>query len=187
MQLHLVRHTAVAIPSGICYGASEVELSAKWQQHFSAVQTKLPTINRTTRVHSSPLQRCARLARWLSNNVTLDPRLQEINFGHWEMQPWTQIATTELSAWADDVLHFVPPGGESLQQLGERCRDFISAVEAAGDEQVIVITHAGVIAVIVALYLQLGLQQSCRLRIDYGGATLIHSDAQTVTIDYINR
>ena len=186
MQLHLVRHTAVALAAGTCYGASEVPLSANWQQHFNAVQQKLP-ISRTIRTHSSPLQRCARLAHWLSDNVVIDKRLQEIHFGHWEMLPWDQIAAREVHTWASDVLHFTPPGGENLQQLGERCRDFMASLDATVDEQVIVITHAGVITSMIAMYLQLSLQWGYRLHIDYGGATLISSNEQMVKISYINR
>ena len=186
MRLYLVRHTKVNVPVGVCYGSSPVALVPQRDRHFEAVKAKLPT-TATARVYSSPLQRCLELAYWLSDEVNLDARLQEMDFGNWEMQRWEQIPQDELQAWADDLLHFKPPNGENLMMVNQRCQRFLEQLRGGDNEDVIIITHAGVISVMIAQFLRLAMQHVFRLQIDFGGVTLIHTDAPFVKIAYINR
>ena len=46
--------------------------------------------------------------------MRFDARLAELDFGHWEMQSWDGIPRAEVDAWAADVAHYRPGGGESV-------------------------------------------------------------------------
>ena len=47
---------------------------------------------------SSPLLRCAEMAAMLDAAYVRDNRLQELNFGAWEMQSWDDIGAQALAA-----------------------------------------------------------------------------------------
>ena len=65
-----------------------------------------------------------------------------MDFGAWEGRPWNAIPRAELDAWAADLLHARPHGGESVAMLARphppRAR---RAAAAAGDT--LAVTHAG--------------------------------------------
>ena len=61
MKVYLIRHTAVDVPSGTCYGQTDVPLKSTFEAE--AAQT-LRNLNGTLfdHVYSSPLSRARRLA-----------------------------------------------------------------------------------------------------------------------------
>ena len=104
----LLRHLPVCLPPGICYGASDLPAQPARRQALAAVRAALtPPImplstSAPTAVISSPLRRCADLAAQLApagTRPSLDARLQEIDFGDWE------LPQRDWLAWS------CPPGG----------------------------------------------------------------------------
>jgi alpha-ribazole phosphatase len=122
----------------------------------------------------SPLKRCAELGAALAKRqpntaLTFDARLQELDFGSWEMQPWDSIGKPAMDAWiASDfaALH----GGESLQALDARVASWLQDVQSAyADDQTLwVITHAGVIRAILRQKNICSFDESLGYPIDYG-------------------
>jgi alpha-ribazole phosphatase len=106
------------------------------------------------RIVSSPLRRCAALAQALAEHIdaplTLDPRWREIDFGAWEGRPWDIIPRPELDAWAADLMHARPHGGESVAMLAARVAAAIADCPAG--ERIIVVTHAGPIRAALAAW-----------------------------------
>ena len=100
------------------------------------------------RIVSSPLGRCRRLAELIGVRrglpVTVDPRWREMDFGRWEGRPWEAIPRAEIDAWATDLLHARPHGGESVAMLRTRTRAVVEETLAAG-VPCLAVTHAGVI------------------------------------------
>ena len=143
MALTLVRHTRPH-SEGLCYGRAEILLA----DSFTAEAEALAATLTPARLVSSPLDRCQRLARYLAARLavpmTLDDRLAEIDFGAWEGRPWTAIPRPELDAWATDLLHARPHGGESVAMLLARTRAVLADLRATG-APCIAVTHAGVI------------------------------------------
>jgi alpha-ribazole phosphatase len=190
MDLILLRHPAVAVPPGVCYGRSDVPLASEPQAEVrrwvALLEQLYPTAGAQAgvqAVHASPLARCMRIAGPLADHLHLpvrrDARLQELDFGRWEMQPWDAIARHEIDAWAQDLEHARSHGGESVAQLAQRVGAWLSELETPAaqgpqDAAALVVTHAGVIRVLAALALrlplaacvdwQLGLGAWCRLR-----------------------
>jgi alpha-ribazole phosphatase len=154
MLLHLIRHPQPLVDAGICYGSSDLPVAP---EHLAAciqtLQVELAQAGACP-IYSSPLQRCSALAEGLAarlnTRVDYDARLQEMHFGAWELQAWDDIARSEIDAWSADLLYFRPGGGESLWQVAQRVRAFLTALLQTGHEHVILITHAGVIRIVLA-------------------------------------
>jgi alpha-ribazole phosphatase len=166
MRLFLIRHPAPAVAPGTCYGRSDLPLADDPAAVAKALRGLLP---QRAPLYSSPLRRCSELAELLHPAPHLDPRLVELDFGEWELQPWDAIDRAALDAWAADPLHFVPPGGEAVAQLRERVRDFLSAIE----NEAILVAHAGVMKLCAAELTGIAPEQWFAMRFDYGTATLI--------------
>ena len=150
MPVILVRHTRPAVPTGVCYGITDLDLAPTFDDEAAAIVATLP---RADRLVSSPLQRCRRLAERIGAARGLlpvfDDRLREFDFGTWEGVRWESIPRMELDAWAADFFHARPHGGESVQMLHERAAAAIADYRRSGGSHVVV-THAGVIKAALA-------------------------------------
>lgn len=151
-KLVALRHTAVATTAGLCYGQIDVPLATSYAEDLNLVKQRLRAPG-FSRVISSPLKRCHRLAIDLEcGPVTRDPRIQELSFGQWEGQLWSEIPREISEYWTDDVIHRSPPGGESFVNLVERVATVIRDPELWQDsESVLLVTHAGVIRALIHL------------------------------------
>ena len=171
MIVTLIRHTSVAVAAGVCYGQSDVDVSARFAEEAAAVRQRLAAA-RFGAIYASPLQRCRKLAEYCGYPAPrLDPRLMEMNFGDWEMQAWEAIADPQLARWYADWVGEAPTGGESWRAMIARVERFIAELIDGrhGElERVAVFTHAGVIracAVVLGLYAD---EAAFDLKVDYG-------------------
>jgi alpha-ribazole phosphatase len=136
MDLILIRHPAVGVPTGICYGRSDVPLAADPSAEVQRCLNRIGTLNLCDpvgAVHASVLSRCTQIAAPLAAhfNVAMqaDPRLQEIDFGRWEMQAWDAIDRAEIDAWAQDLENVRTHGGESVAMLALRVGAWLEECE----------------------------------------------------------
>ena len=125
MDVTLIRHTAVDVPPGTCYGQTDVPLRPTFPQEAARVHRSLDEFRPFDAVYVSPLSRCVRLAAWCGYpDAVCEARLMELNFGEWEMQRYDAIRDPRLAAWYADYLHVPATGGESfLEQLARVCID----------------------------------------------------------------
>ena len=149
MQLYLIRHPAPRVAAGVCYGRSDLPPGADVALAAARILPQLPPISPMLPVYTSPLQRCRQLAEALHPAPRSDPRLQEMDFGVWEMMPWERIQRAALDGWAADPLGYAPPAGESVAELQQRVEDFVSEARRAGLARAVLVTHAGVMKVLV--------------------------------------
>ena len=153
MRLYLIRHPQPDIAAGICYGATDLPVTA---EELNRVLVSLqPNLPRRVPIFSSVLQRCALLAEQIASHcehgsVTLDDRIVEMNFGRWEMQAWDHIARAEIDAWAQDLVDYQPGGGENVYQVAQRVTHFLHDLQQTGCEEAIVVCHAGTIRLLSA-------------------------------------
>lgn len=164
MQLFLIRHPAPLVDAGICYGASDLALAGDVAAAAERIRPQLPP---AIPVFSSPLQRCHQLATLLHPAPVSDDRLREMHFGEWEMTPWQQIQRTALDGWAADPLGYTPPGGESVGALQARVGDFLKDVLAQELAQTALVTHAGIMKVLLGMARDLPARQWMALSFDY--------------------
>ena len=177
MDVWLIRHTAVAVEPGTCYGRSELELSSTFADEVASLRAQLP--ERFDRIFSSPLERCTRLAQSFGEFDT-DARLLEYDFGDWEMLAWDDIEQTALDAWMQDFVNRRPPNGETVIEMRARVDDFLDSLRSQAHERVLIATHSGVIRCIWASLLEIPLAQVFKIHVGYGSALRLtlgdHSD-----------
>ncbi len=184
MDLYLIRHPWPAVAPGVCYGAADLPLA----EAVAPVAERLkPLLPEGARVLSSPLQRCRQLAEALHPSPVLDPRLQEINFGRWEGKTWDDIYREDrnsLDAWAKDVLHFTPPGGESAAQMQARA---LACVGELAHEDTVIVTHGGVIRALLVYWLGIPAERWRQVQLDFGHLTKVRVDNQGGRLLCLNR
>ncbi|MEM8685057.1 MAG: alpha-ribazole phosphatase [Pseudomonadota bacterium] len=150
MSLILIRHTRPAVGRDVCYGRTDVDLDDNFEQEARRIATSLGRIDVLA---TSPLSRCRRLAELIGQThgvePSIDPRLQEMDFGRWEGRKWSDIPRDQLDAWAGDFFSARPHGGESVAMVRDRA---IQAVRAYRDleQRCVLVTHAGFIRVVLA-------------------------------------
>ncbi|MFS2006080.1 histidine phosphatase family protein [Duganella sp. CT11-25] len=151
MQLILVRHPQPLVASGVCYGRTDLAVApAQLEQTLAALRVSLPP---GLPLYASPLRRCAELADRLSSAPIYDARLVEMDFGTWEMQPWDAIPRAGIDAWAEDVVHYQPGGGESVLQMAVRIAAFHADLQRQlGERSAIVVCHAGAMRLLSACH-----------------------------------
>ena len=153
MRLLLVRHPRPDIGPGICYGRSDITTTdGEIERIRATLPASLPT-------WTSPLVRCASLARALAPpHLQVDARLAEMDFGAWELRSWDDIPRAEVDAWAADLLHYRPGGGESVLDVAHRVAAFRDDLHKAGHAEALVICHAGTMRLLRALHTGLPLE-----------------------------
>lgn len=169
MDLYLVRHTRVAVGSGICYGQLDVALADSASSDMALTLGLLP--HKVGKVFSSPLSRCLALAQKISSEVTIDVNLRELHFGAWEGQPWSEISRAEIDLWAQDFATKGPPQGESFSDLCQRISLALQAMHDSGADSVVSVTHGGVIRAFICLALGLPATRAFDFEVDYGSVT----------------
>ncbi len=117
-------------------------------------------------VLSSPRIRCAQFASVFAARhqlpLNIDERLAELDFGAWEGVSVADLQRTQPELlgkfWQDPWKH-PPPQGESLQRFEQRLRAaHDNMLRQYPEQRVLVITHAGVIRILLYLTHQLAPQ-----------------------------
>lgn len=145
MALYLIRHPQPLIEAGICYGQTDLALQEPVESCLTGLLAQLPP---TFTLYSSPLQRCALLAHAIASKPIIDSRLQEMNFGRWELTPWDNIGAETMDAWISSGYDHQAHGGESYAAFQARVIAWLEELTHSTDT--VVVTHAGVIRVLLA-------------------------------------
>lgn len=145
MRVHFVRHTSVDVPRGMCYGQTDVPLQASFEEEAAVVHEKVSQLPHG-KVYTSPLSRCTRLAAFCGfPDAVRDERLLEMSFGEWEGMFLYDMHTPQVRWWFEDQLRRVTPGGESIFQLRDRLLGFLREKAEAGEENLLVFAHGGIL------------------------------------------
>jgi alpha-ribazole phosphatase len=109
--------------------------------------------------------------------IQTDPRWRELSFGKWEGLNHKEIEEQwpdEAKAWYADIVHSVPPGGESLLQLSKRVGEALQDLKSAHrDGTVLLVTHSGVIQNLMCLILGVELKRYWQFRVLQASLTII--------------
>ncbi len=153
MTLWLVRHAQPLIANGICYGALDMDADpGATQVAAQALALELP---HGLDVRVSPLRRCQQLAHALGElradlRFDNDPRLREMDFGHWEGVAWADIPRAVIDAWTIDFATHRFGGKESANEVLVRVAGAWDELSPRGDT--LWITHSGVAQVATLLH-----------------------------------
>ncbi|MBB6329256.1 alpha-ribazole phosphatase [Chryseobacterium sediminis] len=183
MEIHLIRHTAVENPENLCYGFAEMPLRKDYPEAFKTLEID----DDYDRIISSPSERCHLLADYFNFDYQTDERLREMNFGNWEMKKWTDIPEEEINPWYKDFINIKASGGENLLEMQTRVLSFWNELIQKNDvDKVLIITHAGVIRLILQIVLQFPLENMFNLQIDYGKKVIINVDEGMFSVKKMN-
>ncbi|CAO2188590.1 unnamed protein product [Urochloa humidicola] len=152
----IVRHGETSWnASRIIQGHMDAELNDIGRQQAVAVAHRLSKEKKPAAIYSSDLKRAAETAQTIARicnlpNVVFDPALRERHIGDLQGMKFQDAATKVPEAYKAFVSHKrnqqIPGGGESLDQLSERCVScLINIVEKHKGERVIVVSHGGTI------------------------------------------
>ena len=154
------------ITKGVIYGHMDIPLAESFAEEKEAILKQIPLT--FDAVYSSPSFRCTHLAAAISPEFRPDEALRELNFGDWEGMTWDAIDRQECDAWMDDFVHLSPPNGETMLEMEQRIMKFWEELLKQPFENVAVVTHGGVIRIILAHYRSIALKDSFTIEIGIG-------------------
>lgn len=166
MEVYLIRHTAPVVTSGLIYGRLDVPLADSFKEEGKAVLKQLPLV--LDAVYSSPSSRCTSLASLISPLYKTDEALYEFNFGDWEGDTWDKVAGPVCDAWMDDFVNCTTPNGENMLQMQVRVMQFFEKLLSKPLDKVAIVTHGGVIRILLAHYNAVLLKDSFDIKVGMG-------------------
>ncbi len=183
MELHLIRHPRPDVPTGICYGQTDVGLAESATEVAARLRPLLPA---RFALHASPLSRARLLAEALGE-PTLDDRLMEMHFGQWELKAYTELGDA-VDRWVSDPLGFSAPGGESAMDLARRVRHWLDERIAQRHETpLVIVAHGGPLRVIAGHLLGLPAERWLALDFACGHVTRLDVQDWGVVLKWFNR
>lgn len=169
MKVYLIRHTAVDVPAGICYGQTDVPLRSTFEEEAKIVSEKLKGIQPDA-AFSSPLSRCTQLADYCGfSNVILDNRLKELNFGDWEGAAWNKV---DMSVWKTDWINPPALNGESFVQMYNRVAAFFDELKRSDFDTVFIFAHGGVVSCARVYFGQADINGAFKMKTEYGSVNI---------------
>lgn len=172
--IYLVRHGAIDNgPPKRFIGQTDLPLTRKGQDQASQLAVFFSSINFKT-VITSCLQRTIQTAEIItglpSSTFENVAELNEIYLGEWENCPIEKIKATQPEFFIQrgrDFAGFRPPGGESFQDLADRCWPRFHSLLQQAHFPTLIVSHAGVNRVLLAQILGIPLQKIFTIKQPY--------------------
>ncbi len=175
MKIYLVRHTTPEVEKGVCYGQTDLEVADSYHGERDEI-VKIVENSDDTVIYTSLLKRCYLLAKYMAlptQELEACSELMELDFGSWELIPWSDIPEREMRIWSGDFVNEIVPDGESYKEMYQRVEKFYKSLDPQRDY--ILVTHSGVIRCILSLLLDIPLKKSFDIVIDYGSVIKIQT------------
>ena len=152
--LIVVRHGRTeANRDGRLLGRLDVDLDDLGRRQATAMAASVGPVDR---IVTSPLRRTRQTADAWGQEVEVDERWIELDYGALDGTPMRDVEPAVWDAWRRDV-GYAPPAGESIAALGERVRAACDAIVAdAVDRNVLVVSHVSPIKAAVGWALGVG-------------------------------
>lgn len=176
--IDLLRHGEVE-GDAVYRGSTDDSLTdAGWKQMVATLENKTDW----DLIITSPLQRCREFADLIAQEDEIDLEInqsvKEIDFGLWEGLSPDKIMKQEaevLKAWWQSPTRVTPPEGEDFHDFQARVLKALKVIiEENKGEKVLLITHAGVIRVILMHALGMQEENLFRLNVDNASFSRIH-------------
>ncbi len=176
-EIFLVRHGNTGYADQYI-GATDVSLSGDGIKEIVALQDFLHLYDYDT-VFSSPMRRCRQTCEKLhfDDEVIIDSRICEIDFGRWEKQTFDEIEERDpelVAQWAKAESTFCFPEGESTKEFISRILDFSSYIQTLKGKRILIISHGGVIRHLICSFLNLPFDKYLYFQIQSGRVTTIN-------------
>lgn len=133
---------------------------------------------------SSPLQRCRHFAEQVATNADLPisvlDQWQEIDYGDWDgmlVSEWRKVAADQFKAFREDLSALAPPNGEDYLSFKDRILSaWNQLAEKADGSHLLVVTHGGVLRVVLPTVLGMPLNKSFPLHIPFACFSRVRLD-----------
>ncbi len=140
-----------------------------------------PSTPSWTHLISSPLQRCRVFAEHLAGVTALELQVaqqwQEIDYGDWDgmlLSDWRKEAGPQFKEFRNDVSKLHPPNGEAFLSFRDRVLTAWNGLaDLADGSHVLVVTHGGVLRVVLPTVLGMPLNRSYPLHIPFASFSRI--------------
>ena len=197
-RIHLLRHGQIPQSSPRRFvGQSDPPLDETGLAQAEAARKALAPLT-FTRVLASDLRRTMRTAEIVCRDraveITQEPKLREINLGLWEGLSVAEVQERfpgQYERRGLDLTGFRPEGGESFQDLQDRAwpvLEGLASTDSGAHGDILVVTHAGVIRVLVCRVLDLPVSRLFRLDQNYCGlSTLAVTRGGTLRVERLNQ
>lgn len=162
-------------------GSTDDALTDKgWQQMVSALGEK----NEWNIIITSPLFSCREFAEVIAKDEEIDleinEQLTEIDFGDWEDQTPSAIMKEDgalLGSWWQSPTQVTPPNGEDFHDFRSRVlKAFKEICKEYKGKNILIITHSGVIRIILMSILGMQDENLFRFNIDYASFSKVRID-----------
>jgi broad specificity phosphatase PhoE len=174
--IDLLRHGQCV--DGHCYrGTTDVELSAEGiatmqQRVNNFIQAREPLWQT---IITSPLIRCAIFANDLAEQyqkpLQAEKALQEMHFGDWDGESIDHIWQTQqrhVEQWYSNPIQYPPPNGEAADVFAARVQTCFSLlIQQHQGQHILLVTHGGVMRVLLAHCLSMSLLDLHRFDVPY--------------------
>lgn len=173
-RLILIRHGETEWNKNLRFqGHMDIPLSEEGREQARKLALRLST-EKFDAAYASDLSRASETAQAVADyhnlEVKLKPELKEINFGQWEGLTHQEIDSKypeSMAKWLSDPKETRIPGGESMNEVAQRCKAGISGILADNaNKNVLVVAHGGVLRIVVAQALGIELNNYWKFRLD---------------------
>jgi alpha-ribazole phosphatase len=177
-------------------GNRDVELSLRGRRQTALLVSRLGAHlpGNVAAVYTSPLRRAAetaeRIAAACGLPVVADPDLREMSLGSWEglTVPEIQAAfPNQYERWLEDPLAFGAHGGEDLRAFERRVERALRRMrEAYPGNDLIVVSHGGVIKALLCFAMGLDIRQLFRIKQDNTAVSQIQVEGEAWRVLLVN-
>ncbi len=166
-------------------GRRDIGLSAEGRAQSARLRDALTGRFDIAEIMASPLPRAVETAEILATTfglgVVRDPRLIDFDAGRWEGQSHQEIAgSNEYRRFIDDPVSESIPGGERISDVRDRVVAAVSQALADNElgANIMLVSHAGPLRVLLAHYLGMNLTHYHRLRLSPSSLSILRFDSE---------
>lgn len=153
MKLYIIRHGQTDWNvAGKVQGRKDIPLNEQGRMQARALAAGMAR-RPVTAVYSSPQIRALETAQFIAEPLKLTvqclPQLMEISYGSWEGRTAQDILTTDAElyeSWWKHPATVAPPGGETLEQVDQRCRLAWEYIQNRMTGDTAVVSHGSTLA-----------------------------------------
>lgn len=163
MKIYLIRHGQTDWNiQGKIQGSHDILLNEMGRRQAEKLAEGMD-LRPVTRIFSSTLKRAMETAERINRRQGVEiypmPQLIEVEFGKWEGMTWEEIKEAypkEYECWSFRPDEVTPPGGESHDEIMNRCVLTIKEIlkRTNGREDVAVVSHGATIAYLISYMMQ---------------------------------
>jgi alpha-ribazole phosphatase len=181
MKCYLVRHGQTTWNETHRFqGWQDIELTNVGVNQAHKISTYFNDIH-YHHLYSSDLVRALKTAQIIQTKhecpMTITKGLRELDVGEWEGLTWDEVTEKlddENIANMDDLWKTARTGGESLFQFQERViQAFKTIVNKSANQDIVIVTHGGVIRVLICHILEIEMSEINYSKIDNGSITIL--------------